>query len=302
MAAAGLELVQKYLKEGIFEESDGAIIFPAKKHGMNNNRVFVNSLGIPTYEGKDMALAPAKFKDFPYDKSYIITADEQTNHFQVVFKALSLVNPELAKKTQHIPHGVVKLPGGKISSRTGDVITAEWLIDEAKSRILTAYSEIDEETAEKVGLAAIKYAFLKSGIGSNITFNFDESISLNGASGPYLQYAYVRTQSILEENAKAHGGEKSDGEHELRPAEKELIRHLVHFPEIVTDAQEKLAPNLVAEYLFQTAQKFNSFYENCNMLKATPADRKPWLELTSATGQVIKSGLNLLGIETVKKM
>lgn len=301
MTPPGLAFVQKYLKEGIFEESEGAIIFPAEKYGFNSNAVFVNSMGIPTYGGKDMALALAKYKDFPYDKSFILTAAEQSSHFQIVIKALSLTNPDLAEKTKHISHGLVKLPGGKISSRAGGVPTGEWLMDEAKSRVMTAYPEIEDDVAEKVGLAAIKFAFLKAGVGSDITFNIDDSIAMTGFSGPYLQYAYVRTKSILEENKKFQT-EEQEGEHELELEEKDLIRHLIHYPEVVQNACEKLSPNLVAEYLFQTAQKFNSFYEKCNIKKAKSYDREPWLDLTSATGQVIKNGLNLLGIETVDKM
>ena len=127
---AGIELVREFLKKGIFEESDGAVIFPGKKHGLHN-RVFINSLGLPTYEAKDLGLAPRKFGEFAYDRSIIITAQEQAEYFKVVLKALELINPDLAARTTHISHGMVRLPTGKMSSRTGDVITGEWLIDKA---------------------------------------------------------------------------------------------------------------------------------------------------------------------------
>jgi arginyl-tRNA synthetase len=290
----GADLVREFLKKKVFEKSHGAIIFPGKKQGLHN-RVFINSLGIPTYEAKDLGLAPAKYKDFSYDRSIIITAQEQAEYFKVVLVALEQINPDLAKKTTHISHGMVKLPGGKISSRTGEVITGEWLIDEAVSRIRRAYPEMDDEISEKVGLAAIKFALLRGTIGRDIEFNFEESISLNGASGPYLLYTYVRTQSILEKSQKSKV--KSQKSNTLSEEEKAVLRSLVHFPEIVSEGQRRMAPNLVAEYLFDLSQKFNLFYQ-----KQRITGNKFRLELTASVGQVLKNGLNLLGIETVSRM
>ena len=300
----GTELVREFLKKDlpagrqeVFEESEGAVIFPGKKHGLHN-RVFINSLGIPTYEAKDLGLAPTKFKDFPYDRSIIITAQEQAEYFKVVFSALSQINPELASKSIHIPHGLVKLPGGKMSSRTGEVITGEWLMDEAVSRVSKAYPDMDSPTAQKVGLAAIKYALLKGTIGRDIEFNFDESISLTGASGPYLQYAYVRTQSVINKYKISNiKNKKNIIEKELNPEELAVLRSLVHFEEIVSESQERLLPNLVAEYLFDLAQKFNLFYQKHKIV-----GNQFRLELTRAVGQTLQNGLNLLGIETVTRM
>ena len=293
----GVELVQEYLKKQIFEQSDGAVIFPGEKYGLHN-RVFINSAGLPTYEAKDMGLAGAKYKDFPYDRSIIITAQEQEEYFKVVLKALQQVNPELASKTTHISHGMVRLPTGKMSSRTGDVITGEWLIDEAVSRIQKEFSDMDSAASEKVGLAAIKFALLKSTVGKDMEFNFDESIALSGASGPYLLYTYVRTQSVLEKGKGARvKGIEQLAEKELNIEEKEVVRQLVYFPEIVKQSAEKLSPNLVAEYLFGLCQKFNLFYQ-----KHKIADDPFRLEMTEAVGRVLQNGLQHLGIETVSVM
>src|SRR3989344_5831402 len=193
------------------------------------------------------------------NQSIIITAHEQTEYFKVVLKALEQTNPELAKKTMHIPHGVVRLPGRKISSRAGEVITSEWLMDEAVSRILRAYPDMDGSIAQQVGLAAIKYALLKNTIGSDIEFNFDESISLTGASGPYLEYSYVRTQSILKKSKKDKI--KSSNDVAINEEELAILRILVHFPEVVSEAQMRHSPSIVTEYLFDLAQKFNFFYQ-----------------------------------------
>lgn len=293
----GLDLVNEFLKNEIFEESEGAVIFPGKKYGLHN-RVFINSLGLPTYEAKELGLAPTKYKDFPYDSSIIITGHEVDEYFRVVLKALELINPEIAQKTRHISHGMVRLPGGKMSSRTGEIITGEWLMDEAVARIRREYPEMDEGTAEKVGLAAIKYALLKGSVGSDIEFNFDESIALTGASGPYLQYTYVRTKSLLE---KAKVGKleanKKDKKPEINDEEVAVLRQLVHFLDIVSEAQEKLAPNIIAEYLFDLSQKFNLFYQ-----KHKIADNRLRIQITSAVGQTLSNGLNLLGIECPERM
>ena len=293
----GAELVREFLKKDIFEESDGAIIFPGEKYELHN-RVFINSLGLPTYEAKDLGLVPTKYKDFPYDRSIIITAQEQVEYFKVVLKALEKINPELASKTTHISHGIVKLPGGKMSSRTGEVITGEWLMDEAVSRIRKDYPEMNDKISEKVGLGAIKFAFLKSVIGRDIEFNFDESISLTGESGPYLQYTYVRTKSVIEKNHESRiMNQGKDTESALNLEELAVLRQLVHFPQIVENAQSKLSPNSVVSYLFELSQRFNLFYQ-----KHRIAGNELRLELTRAVGHTLKNGLNLLGIETVERM
>lgn len=328
----GRKLVLGYLEKGVFVESEGAVIFPGEKYGLHN-RVFINSLGLPTYEAKELGLAPAKHKYFEYDRSIVITGNEINEYFKVLLKALSLIRPELAEKTLHIGHGMVRLPEGKMSSRTGNVITGEWLLDEAKQRAeekiqeskdvhgsqFTVDGHEEEDLAEKVGVGAIKYALLKSGIGGDIAFSFDESINFEGNSGPYLQYTYVRTQSVIgkieAENLKLKGeaseesnaeiGQKmvlqlAEEEWKLEPEEMALLRHLIHYPEEVSYAATVYSPNIVAEYLYQLAQKFNLFYAKHKVIGSENEDFR--LALTSSVGQVLKNGLTLLGIQTVNKM
>lgn len=315
----GKKLVLGYLGIGVFEESEGAVIFPGERHGLHN-RVFINSLGLPTYEAKELALAPAKYEYFPYDISIITTGNEIKEYFKVLLKALSQIRPELAEKTLHISHGMVRLPEGKMSSRTGNVVTGEWLLDEAKNRVVERMKESvsqdvhssrftvqggnADEVAEKVGIAAVKYALLKNGIGGDISFSFDESISFEGNSGPYLQYTFVRTRSILEKsqilNDKFQINPLEIRNWKLEIEETNLLRHLVHYPEIVSYAAGVYSPNLVCEYLYQLAQKFNLFYAKH---KIVGADNEQFrLSLTQAVGQTIKNGLTLLGIPTVEKM
>lgn len=294
----GLEFVRDHIGT-VFETDNGAVIFPGKKYGLHN-RVFINSLGLPTYEAKELGLAPTKYHDFPYNESIIITGNEINEYFKVLLKALSLISPELSEKTRHIGHGMVRLPEGKMSSRTGNIITGEWLLDTAKEKIKESYPEMDAKTLEQVAVAAVKYALLKSNIGSDTAFSFSESINLDGNSGPYLQYTYARTQSIL---AKAGVTKPYPlNPNPLEQEEENLLRKLVHFPEVVAQAAERLAPSTVCTYLFELAQDFNLFYQKVQILKSEEQARKFRLALVSATGYVIKNGLFLLGIEAPEKM
>ncbi|OGH50429.1 MAG: arginine--tRNA ligase, partial [Candidatus Levybacteria bacterium RIFCSPLOWO2_12_FULL_37_14] len=181
----GLKLVQEYLQKGppasldakhlragVFEKSQGAVIFPGKKFGLHD-RVFINSLGLPTYEAKDLGLAFKKYSDFKFDQSISVTGNEITEYFKVILAALKQIDPELAAKIKHLPHGMVRIPTGKMSSRSGNIVTGEWLLDEAKKLLKSKFSEMMEEVLEQVAVGAIKYALLKSSLGHDIEFNFE---------------------------------------------------------------------------------------------------------------------------------
>lgn len=297
----GVEIVKENIGR-VFEEESKAVIFPKEKSGLHT-RVFINSLGLPTYEAKELGLAPKKYEDFSYDKSVIITGNEINEYFKVLLKALSLIYPDLAEKTHHISHGMVRLPSGKMSSRTGDVITGEWLLDETKKALHEAHQDMSKEVAEKLTVGAVKYALLKVGVGSDITFSFEESINLHGNSGPYLQYAYARTQSILNkvksQNSKFKIGIQNS---KLEKEEVEVLRFLIQFPDVVERAAKEFAPNFICTYLFELTQKFSLFYEKHRVVNAEENARDFRLALVSGVGQVLKNGLYLLGISTPEKI
>ncbi|MGE5042369.1 MAG: arginine--tRNA ligase [Candidatus Levyibacteriota bacterium] len=302
----GMEIVKEHIGD-VFQEEGGAVIFPKEKSGLHT-RVFINSLGLPTYEAKELGLAPTKYKDFPYDLSIIITGNEINEYFKVLLKALSLIRPELAEKTKHLSHGMVRLPSGKMSSRTGDVITGEWLLQETKQKLEEAYPDMAQDVAEKLAVGAVKYALLKGTIGQDITFSFEESINLHGNSGPYVQYTHARTQSVLE---KAGGTwQVASGQENYTPhatsyqqEELDLLRMLVHFPEIVEESAEKFSPNHVCTYLFELSQAFNLFYEKHRVLNAENDEAKNFrIALTAGVGHVLKNGLHLLGIQAPQKI
>src|SRR5258708_4048474 len=289
----GEKIVIENLETGVFQKSQGAIIFPGKKHGLHD-RVFINSLGLPTYEAKELGLAPTKYKDFKYDQSIIITGNEINEYFKVLIKAMTIIYPDLGKKTIHIGHGMVRLPEGKMSSRTGNIITGEMLLDEVKNNA----AEIDKDSSEALAVGAVKYAFLKVGIGQDIFLNIGESLSLQGNSGPYLQYTVARTNSLLAKSSKLNL--KISNELKLNPEEQQVLRELVKFPEIIEFAAFNYSPNILCEYLFNLAQRYNGFYNKHKILEGDNIEFR--LQLTFAANVVLKNGLNLLGIATPKKM
>lgn len=294
----GIEIVNYALKKGILEESEGAIIFNGKQYGLDT-RVFINSLGFPTYEGKEVALAEKEFSEFgELDKCIHIVTPEQTSFFKVTFRVEELLDQKKYKDKQyHLAYEWVKLKEGKMSSRAGNIIEANWLIDEAKKKIIKLFN-CAEDVAEVLAVAAVKYSFLKNGVSNTIAFDFEESVSLEGNSGPYLLYTYVRTQSILKkEKSEAISKPSSISK------EEEKIMHLIHrFSTTVEKAAQNFTPNYVATYLFELAQQFNLFYQKYPVLKAEKEVKSFRLALTQATGEVLKKGLELLGIKTVEKM
>jgi arginyl-tRNA synthetase len=309
----GIQIVREFLPKGVFEESQGAIIFPGSKYGLHD-RVFVNSLGLPTYECKELGLAPEKYRRFAYDQSIIITGNEIDEYFKVLLKALEQVRPELAAKTRHFSHGMVRLPEGKMSSRTGNVLTGEWLIEEAKQKILAIFEQTKseligqerEETAEKVALGAIKYALLKHHLGANIAFSFDESLSFQGNSGPYLQYTAARCFSVLRK-AKESGVQNQVSAtlsgYQLNTEEIAVFRQLYQFQEVINEAAAEFAPHRLCTYLFDLAQTFNAFYNKHSILSGeNSVEREVRLLLTQSVLTVLQKGLDLLNIRTVEKM
>lgn len=296
VAVEGLKIVKQHIKDGVFEESEGAVIFRGEKYGMHT-RVFINSMGLPTYEAKDLGNAMIKWRDFKYDKSVIITGQEQAEYFKVMLKALSLFAPDQAAGTTHIPHGTVGLKSGKMSSRTGDVVRALELLKSAETAA-RALAEDKNTPVHDVALAAVKYAFLKNRIGGDIAYDVNESLSLEGNSGPYLQYAHARACSIIR---KAGGAKQSaDRTSAFDKWERQVILKISEFPEVIQKATDELMPHHICTYLYELSQIFNRFYENDRVV-GDPAEASR-LSLVSAYATVLKNGLTALKIPAPDKM
>ncbi len=301
----GKEVVMEFLKQGVFAESDGAVIFKGEDHGLHT-RVFINSQGLPTYEAKELGLAKIKYETYPYDISIVVTGNEINDYFKVLLKVMSLVYPELAAKTKHISHGMLRLPTGKMSSRTGDVITAAKLIGEIEAKVLEKIdaSERGEladkgKLVEEVAVAALKYSVLKQSPGKDIIFDFEKSLSFEGDSGPYLQYAHARANSILEKAAKE--GIEPVLEHNMLEAgtvEKMLYR----FPEVVEKAYAEYAPHHISSYLIELTRAFSSYYAETKIVDSGDHTSPYKVGLTKAFKTVLKNGLTILGIPAPEKM
>ena len=285
----GLATVQKELQNGVFTESDGAVVFPGEKYGLHT-RVFINQQGLPTYEAKDVGLSLTKWQDYPdFTESIIITANEQAEYMRVVLTAIKQFAPEPAERTKHLTHGMVKLAGGvKMSSRKGNVVTALELLEAARQ----AAPEASEETI----LAAVKYALTKNRMGGDIAYDPRESIALEGNSGPYLQYAHARARSIL---AKL-GDLQPLAEVTLEPDERVLVAKLGQFTEVVDLSVQELMPHHICTYLYELAQEFNRFYERNRVVDDPRQVVRAGLVLAYA--DTLRRGLDLLGIHAPERM
>lgn len=292
----GKRVVEENIK--VFEKSDGAVVYKGEQDGLHT-RVFINSEGLPTYESKELGLAKIKFDKYPYNFSIVVTGNEIAGYFKVLLSAMNKIFPELAKKTRHIPHGILRLPSGKMSSRTGEVITAESLIDEVKEKIKEKVkdSNLSDEVVTQIAVGAIKYSILKQDSSRDIVFDFDKSLSFEGVSGPYLQYTFARTQSVLEK-AKT---EKVKPDLNKPEAPGAVERLLARFPEVVYRAGKTMAPHYIVTYLTEIASAFNAYYANHKIVGVE--SHSPYrVALTAAVGQILKNGLVLLGITAPVKM
>ena len=287
----GLQKV-KQNTPGVFEESDGAIVFKGEKYGLHT-RVFVTREGLPTYEAKEVGLAFAKKADYNPDLSIIITANEIMQYMQVVQKSIEKFAPELVKNTRHINHGIVKLPGGvKMSSRSGNILRAVDLIELAEK----ANKKQNDSNDPLIALGAVKYAFLKNRIGGDTIYNPDESVSLEGNSGPYILYALSRGKSIL---AKATVKPATNIKN-LEPDERKLVKKLSEFSDVYYLALNELAPHYLCTYLFELCQQFNRFYEKHRVIGG---ERTPLrLKLLEHYRDILEEGLNILGIKSPQRM
>ncbi len=299
--AFGKSVVEEGLKNGIFERSEGAVVFRGEKYGLHT-RVFLTKDGLPTYEAKELGLAKGKYGKYQYDFSVVVTGNEIVEYFKVLLKAMEEIFPELAAKTRHISHGMLRLPSGKMSSRKGEVISAETLLDDMKEAALSRMENSDvvdkESVADMVSVAAVKYSILKQSIGKDIIFDMQKSLSLEGDSGPYLQYAHTRALSVLR---KA----KEEGIAEDIAAPSGVVtsveKLLIHFPDVVERAAREYEPHYVVTYLTELASAFNSYYAQERIVTTEP-DAPYKVALTKAFAATMKNGLRLLGIKAPERM
>ena len=297
MAEKGIKLVEDHLGT-IFTKSQGALIFEGENYGLHT-RVFVTADGNPTYEGKELANAMTEREAFDFDQKIHVVANEQEGYFKVVIKALELIDPTLVGKQMHLSMGMVNLVGRKISSRTGEIITVDDLLDTVKEELKALMKEGGEEALEQVTIGAVKYSVLKNHPSVNTAFDINQSINIHGNSGPYLQYTHARIVSVT----KTTVATELDTDYRMNSEEEKVAKMIYKFGEVVEESASRLAPNLLCNYLYELAQRFNAFYNAHSILKAeTPEQVNFRLNLARATGIILKNGLELLGISAPEKM
>ena len=307
----GKDIVQRGLDEGVFyRKEDGSVWIDLTAEGLDEKLV-LRSDGTSVYITQDLGTATKRIEeDFPKVEGMIYTVgNEQDYHFKVLFLILQKLGYTWAKNLYHLSYGMVELPNGKMKSREGTVVDADDLMEEMVQVAqelsqelgkLEGYSDQQKEQLYRViGLGALKYYILKVDPKKKIAFNPQESIDYQGNTGPFIQYTYARIQSILRraENCELP---KSVS---LHPKEKELIKLLSLFPEVVQNAADTYSPALIANYVYDLVKEFNSFYQNVSILGEEDTDKRSLrVHLSRKVGEVIAIGFDLLGIEVPERM
>lgn len=299
----GKELVQQNIGS-IFEESEGAVVYKGEQDGLHT-RVFLNSQGLPTYEAKDLGNFAFKQERYPkWNSSIIVTGNEQTEYFKVVYTVMrKLFSIEDTNELVHIPTGFLTLTTGKMSSRKGNVLTGESILEELQEESLkkaeSSRAENVNELAEEVAVAALKYQILKHGVGTNIVFDKEKALSFEGDSGPYLQYTQARIGSVIEKAAEAGVTASITSVPETA---YDIEKVLYRFEEVIRDAAEECEPQKVVTYLTQLAGMFNTFYAHEKIADAQDEYAPYKVAIAGAVKQTLQNGLNVLGIKAPVRM
>jgi arginyl-tRNA synthetase len=289
--ARGVQIVREHTP-GVFEESDGALIFRGSDHGGFDN-VFVGRNGLGLYGARDVGLIALKREQYHPDKSYIVTAEEQKDYFKGVLAAAAMITPDEADVTINISTGTVKLTSGKMSSRDGDVIEIGWLFEQIAEAIKARGGEVTDD----VVAGALRYAFLRVRIGGDVVFDINESVSIQGNSGPYLQYAHARASSIL---AKASSVPETAPDGEFDTTERALLQKLTEYNEVVEKATNELLPHTMCNYLYELSQAFNHFYEHAKVIGDDREETRLWL--VEKYRSTLAGGLGILGIVAPERL
>lgn len=309
----GKKMVQEGLTQGaFFKKEDGSIWVDLTSDGLDQ-KVLLRADGTSMYITQDMGVAEARYGDFKMDTSVYVVANEQDYHFKVLKLVLQKLGRPYGDGIYHLSYGMVDLPEGKMKSREGTVVDADDLMsemtEEAKSFLAAseksaAFNETEKQVlAEQIGLSALKYFILKVDPKKRILFNPKESIDLQGHTGPFIQYSYARIQSIFRKLAENGLNEFRLNGTDLLPAEKSLIVNIYQYPGVIQSAADNYSPAEVANYIYNLAKQFNSFYAEHSITKAESADKQHLRAIIAGqTAYILKHGLMLLGIQSPERM
>ncbi len=307
----GKALVQEGLDNGSFYTKEDGSTWVDLEDVKLDQKILLRSDGTSVYLTQDLGVAQERYNDYTMDRSIYVVANEQDYHFKVLRETLKKLGKPYAEGIFHLSYGLVDLPSGRMKSREGTVVDADDLVQEMIDTAEKATLELgkvdslgDAEAKElyrKIGLGALKYFMLRVDPKKKMLFDPESSIDLQGDTGPFVQYAYARIQSLLSKAGDTTGDFPST--YAMAAAEKELTISLYQYPTVVKDAGDNLDPSAIASYVYELAKNYNKFYNECPILTADNDEQKALrLNLSRFTGQVIASGLRLLGIEVVDRM
>ena len=311
----GKSLVEDGLDKGIFfRKDDGSVWADLRNEGLDE-KLLIRADGTSVYMTQDIGTAKLRYQDFPIKKMIYVVGNEQDYHFKVLSILLDRLGFEWGKSLVHFSYGMVTLPNGKMKSREGPVVDADDLMEEmvltAKqtSEELGKFADIPEdekaETARIVGMGALKYFLLKVDARKNMLFNPEESIDFNGNTGPFIQYTYARIRSVLRK-ANAQGLDINSpvpAGTEVNDKEAALIQLLADFDATVRQAGEDMSPSIIANYCYDLVKEYNQFYHDYSILREENEGKKRLrLVLSANVAKIVRSGMNLLGIEMPERM
>jgi len=307
------QVIKEAKAKGVAIESEGALVIPFPEEAKLPPLILLKSDEATTYESRDLAAIKVRKKKYHPDLFLYETGVEQALRFRQLFLAAQMLGYGTANQFVHIGHGLYRLPEGKISTRLGRTVHLEEVLEEAISKARKIVEEKSpswrtssqkEKVSKAVGIGAVKYNDLSRHYSTEVIFDWGKMLSLEGNSAPYLQYTYARAKSVLRKaKVKKITSITQLLNNSITDAELPLLRFIYRFPEVVEEAVVTYSPNLLCNFLFDLAQRFNRFYDRVPILKAESSEvRALRLGLTAAVAQVIKTGLTLLGIETLEKL
>jgi len=297
----GKGLVEEGLRKGVFVKlPDGAVLSDLKKYGLPDT-ILIKSDGTSLYITQDLALTKLKKETFHPDRMFWVIGPEQSLAMKQLFAICDQLGIGKLSDFVHITFGYMSVKGtGKMSSRFGNVVYIDDLIDEAKKVILK--KNPSDNVAEVMALGAVKYSILHVGRTTDTVFDFKSSLSFEGDSGPYLQYTYARCRNVLKD-FKDVNLMKVPGSESINAEELAILRHIYKFPEIVEKSAKEYSPNLVCAFLFELARRYSIFYDKHRIADAADGNIRAFrLTLSRAVSQVLKNGLGLLGIGVLEKV
>ena len=310
----GKSMVEEGLQKGVFyKKEDGSVWIDLTADGLDH-KLLLRSDGTSVYITQDIGTAIERFKEFPDLNGLIYTVgNEQDYHFKVLFLILDKLGYKQAKDCYHLSYGMVELPHGKMKSREGTVVDADDLIEEMihtaseKSQERGKTEGMDDAQLHQlnsmIGLAALKYFILKVDPKKKMLFNPEESIDMNGNTGPFIQYTHARIRSLVRKAQEQFSNYSSVATSLPGKEEISLLKHLYYFPQVVAESGEKFDPSHIANYIYDLAKQFNQYYADVAIFKEENESVKALrIQLAEATGNAIKNGMQLLGIQVPERM